>query len=88
MAKPKKDGNDPDTTLYTFKEGDTLESVAEKEMGARGMSAQLAEFNDLSSPSSVATGDKIVIPNPFIGVNSQIEVKAKKRERVRTSSGL
>jgi LysM repeat protein len=80
LAKPKKDGNDPDTSLYTFKEGDTLESVAEKEMGARGMAAQLAEFNDLTSPSSVTTGDKIVIPNPFIGVNSQIEVKAKKEK--------
>jgi hypothetical protein len=81
LSKPRKDGNDPDSTLYSFKEGDTLESVAEKEMGARGFAAPLAEYNELSSPTSVAAGDKIVIPNPIIGVNSQIRVKAKKEKK-------
>ncbi len=81
LPKPRKDGNDPDSTVYTFKEGDTLESVAEKEMGASGLAAPLAEYNELSSPTSVSTGDKIVIPHPIIGVNSQIRVKAKKEKK-------
>jgi hypothetical protein len=77
LAKPRKDGNDPDTSLYTIKEGDTLDSVAEKEMGSPGLATALAEFNEISSPSSVSTGDKVVIPNPVIGVSSQLKVKGK-----------
>jgi hypothetical protein len=81
LPKPRKDGNDPDSTVYTFKEGDTLESVAEKEMGARGLATPLAEYNELSSPTAVSAGDKIVIPHPIIGVNSQIRIKGQKEKK-------
>jgi LysM repeat protein len=77
LPKPRKDGNDPDTTTYTVKEGETLESVAENLMGDPSLAAGLASFNDLSSPSSVKSGEKIVIPYPIIGVNSEIMVKSK-----------
>jgi hypothetical protein len=76
--KPRKDGTDPDSTVYTFKANDTLESVAEKEMGARGQAGKLAQYNDLTSPTSVPEGDKIVIPYPFVGVRSEIQIKPKK----------
>jgi hypothetical protein len=78
LSKPRKDGNDPDTIVYTFKEGDTLESVAEKEMGAAGLASGLADYNELSSPTSAPVGDKIVIPRPIIGVSSHIKIKQKK----------
>lgn len=78
LPKPRKDGSDPDATWYSFEKDDTLESVAEKEMGDPGQAAKLAKFNDLSGTEKVASGEKIVIPNPFIGVESQIQVKAKK----------
>lgn len=77
LAKPRKDGNDPDTTTYTFKEGDTLDSVAEKTMGDAGLASGLASYNDISPSSKVPAGDKIVIPNPIIGMSSQVMVKSK-----------
>jgi hypothetical protein len=77
LSKPHKDGNDPDSTLYSFKEGDTLESVAEKEMGSRGAAAGLADYNELSSPNTVTVGEKIVIPFPIVGVSSHIRIKGK-----------
>ena len=77
LAKPRKDGNDPDTTTYTFKEGDTLDSVAEKRMGDAGLASGLAAYNEISPSSKVPAGDKIVIPNPIIGISSQIMVKSK-----------
>ena len=77
LAKPRKDGNDPDTTTYTFKEGDTLDSVAEKTMGDPGLASGLASSNEISSSSKVPAGDKVVIPNPIIGMSSQIMVKSK-----------
>lgn len=77
LAKPRKDGNDPDTTPYTSKEGDTLASVAEKEMGDSGLADKLAEYNEIAPSSKVPAGDKIVIPNPIIGMSSQILVKSK-----------
>ena len=77
LAKPRKDGNDPDTTTYTFKEGDTLDSVAEKTMGDTGLASGLASYNEISPSSKVPAGDKIVIPNPIIGISSQMIVKSK-----------
>lgn len=77
LPEPQKDGNDVDTTTYELKEGDTLESVAEKRMGDPEMAEKLAAYNQLSSPSSAKPGDKIVIPNPILGVTSQIMVKPK-----------
>lgn len=77
LAKPRKDGNDPDTTTYTFKDEDTLDSVAEKRMGDAGLASGLASYNEISPSSKVPAGDKIVIPNPIIGISSQIMVKSK-----------
>jgi hypothetical protein len=77
LAKPRKDGNDPDTTTYTFKEGDTFDSVAEKIMGDPRLGSELANYNEISPSSKVPVGDKIVIPNPIIGMSSQIMVKSK-----------
>ncbi len=77
LPKPKKDGNDPNTTTYTFKEGDTLESVAQEMMGDANLASGLASYNDISPTGKVAAGDKIVIPNPIIGMSNQILVKAK-----------
>ncbi len=79
LAKPRKDGNDPDTTTYTVeeKDGETLASIAEKTMGDPGLAKGLAEHNGISQSSKVPTGDKIVIPNPIIGMSNQILVKGK-----------
>jgi len=77
LPKPRKDGNDPDTTTYTMKEGDTVESVAENLMGDPALAAGLASFNDLSSPSTGKPGEKIIVPYPIIGVRSEIMIKSK-----------
>jgi hypothetical protein len=78
LGKARKDGNDPDTTMYQVQADDTLQSVAEKQMGDAGQADKLGEYNDLSPSAKLAPGDKIVVPNPFIGVESQIQVKGKK----------
>ncbi|MFH0826037.1 MAG: LysM domain-containing protein [Pseudomonadota bacterium] len=77
LAKPQKNGNDPDTFTYAVKEGDSLENVAEKNMGDSGLSSGLAAFNDLSPSSDLKSGEKIVVPYPIIGVRSRMLVKAK-----------
>lgn len=77
LQSPKKDGNDPDTITVTVKDGDTLESISESMMGSAGMAPGLAAFNKLSSSASLSSGDKVVIPNPIIGVSSKITVKSK-----------
>ncbi|HMK36462.1 MAG TPA: hypothetical protein VK463_15420 [Desulfomonilaceae bacterium] len=77
LAKPRKDGNDPDTRTYTAREGDTFQSIAENEMGDPALGAKLASFNDASDMTKPAAGEKIVIPNPIVGMSSQIEVKHK-----------
>ncbi len=78
LSKPRKDANEPDTTMYTVKEGDTLDKIAENSMGNRGLAPDLAKYNDLLPSSKISTGDKIVIPNPIIGISSQMWVKSKK----------
>jgi len=77
LPKPRKDGNDPDTITYTVKDGDTLESIAGNLMGDPALASELASFNDLSSSASLKAGDKIVVPNPIVGVSSEIMVKSK-----------
>jgi len=77
LAKPLKDGNDPDTFVYTVKESETLETVAEKNMGDPALASGLASYNELTSPTDVPVGEKIVIPYPIIGVSSQIMVMEK-----------
>lgn len=76
LAKPRKDGNDPDTRTYTVREGDTFQNVAENEMGDPAMGTKLAAYNDMSE-TRPPVGDKIVIPNPIIGMTSQMEAKRK-----------
>lgn len=76
LAKPRKDGSDPDTTTYTIEQGDTLDRVAEKMMGNPALASALASYNDISPSSKVPVGDKIVIPNPIIGMSSQIMLKS------------
>lgn len=76
LPKPMKDGNDPDTFMYTVKEGDTLDSIAEKNMGDPALASGLASYNQLSSPSKVESNQKLVIPYPIIGLTSQLEVKS------------
>ncbi len=77
LQSPKKDGNDPDTITVTVKDGDTMESISESMMGSAGMAPGLAAFNKLSSSASLSSGDRVVIPNPIIGVSSKITVKSK-----------
>ncbi len=77
LQSPKKDGNDPETITVTVKEGETIESIAESMMGSAGMASGLAAYNKLSSTAILNPGDKIVIPNPIIGVSSKISVKSK-----------
>lgn len=77
LPKAKKDGNDQDTFTYTVKEGDTLESIAEKNMGDGGMAPDLANYNELTPGKEPPSGEKLVIPNPILGVKSGILVKPK-----------
>lgn len=77
LSPPTKEGNDPDSVTVTLKEGQTLESVAAERMGNPAMAEKLADFNSLADASSAKPGDKIVVPNPIIGVKSQIMVKPK-----------
>ena len=76
LAKPRKDGNDPDTTVYTVKEGDTLDKIAENLMGNSSMARDLASYNDLPATDRLAAGDKVIIPNPIIGMSSQMLIKS------------
>lgn len=80
LPKPLKDGTDPQVWTYTFKEGDTLETVAEKQMGDPALAAGLAEFNDISATLEVPVGDKILVPYPIVGISSKI-IARKKGER-------
>ncbi|MBI4961731.1 MAG: hypothetical protein HY913_00495 [Desulfomonile tiedjei] len=80
LATPRKDGNDPDTRVYPAKEGDTFESVAENMMGNPGLAQGLAKYNELPAGQKMSAGEKIVIPNPIIGVSSQVLVKAKREK--------
>lgn len=77
LQSPKKDGNDPETITVTVKDGDSIESIAESMMGSSGMAPGLAAYNKMSSSATLHPGDKIVIPNPIIGVSSKIAVKSK-----------
>lgn len=78
LSKPRKDGNDPDTFTYTFKEGDKLETVAQKMMGDSSLAVGLASYNELSTPMSVPVGEKLVIPFPIVGISSHVMIKAKR----------
>jgi len=80
LAKPRKDGNDPDAMAYTVKEGDSWDGIAESMMGSPGLAKGLASYNDMSPGQRVTSGEKIVIPNPIIGLSSQIRVKEKKEK--------
>jgi len=77
LPKPRKDGNDPDTFTYTVKDDDTLDKIAESQMGDPGLGKGLASYNELPSAQKIGVGEKIVIPNPIIAVGSQIMVKGK-----------
>ncbi len=77
LPKPRKDGNDPDTRTYTVKDDDTFQSIAENWMGDPAMGAKLAAYNELPDTSKPPVGEKIVIPNPIIGISSQMEIKRK-----------
>ncbi|MFC1835386.1 hypothetical protein ACFL2Q_11735 [Thermodesulfobacteriota bacterium] len=78
LAKPMKDGNDPKTLqLYTYKSGDTMQDIAEKFMGNRALAKGLVSYNKLESATDIPDGEKIVIPNPIIGVKSKLLVKHK-----------
>ncbi len=77
LPKPRKDGNDPDTFTYTVKEGDKLETVAQKMMGDSNLAVGLASYNELSSPMSVPVGEKLVIPFPILGMSCHVLIKAK-----------
>ncbi len=87
LAKPTKDGNDPNTKLYTWRDGDTFESVAESEMGNPALGTKLALYNDLG-PGKPIAGDKIVIPNAIIGLTSQIVIKHKKEREFGSPENL
>jgi len=77
LPAPRKDENEPDTTTYTMKEGDTVESVAGRLMGDPGMASRLATYNNLPSAAATKVGDKLIVPYPVIGVSSEIMVKSK-----------
>jgi hypothetical protein len=77
LGKASKDSNEPDTRPYTFKDGDSFGSIADKEMGDPAMGPKLAAYNNVSEASTPAPGEKIIIPNPIIGINSQMVVKRK-----------
>lgn len=78
LSKPRKDTSEPDTTTYSVKEGDTLEKITENVMGNASLAPDLAKYNDLLPTSKISTGDKLVVPNPIIGVSGQMWVKGKK----------
>lgn len=77
LAKPRKDGNDPDTFTYTVKEDDTMDKISESQMGNAGLAKGLAAYNELPSAQKVSVGEKLVIPDPIIGISSQVMVKSK-----------
>ncbi|MBM4328896.1 MAG: hypothetical protein FJ118_17245 [Deltaproteobacteria bacterium] len=77
LPKPLKDGNDPDTFVYTAKASDTIDSIAEKNMGDATLAPGLASYNQLSPSTEIKAGEKIVIPYPIIGVSSQLALKRK-----------
>jgi hypothetical protein len=77
LSPPRKDEPEPNSETYTFQKGDTLAGVAEDRMGNKALADKLAAYNDISSTAEVTPGEKIVIPNPIIGVSSRLEIKHK-----------
>lgn len=72
-----KDEPGPNADTYSFTGKDTLASVAEDRMGNKALADKLAAYNEISSTAPVTPGDKIVIPNPIIGVSSRLLIKHK-----------
>jgi hypothetical protein len=77
LPKMRKEGTDPDTTVYVCRSDESLDKVAEEQMGDRTLAGGLARFNELADPKGVKEGEKLIIPFPIIGVSSQMVVKGK-----------
>ena len=77
LGKPNKDGNEPNTKMHTWRDGETFASIAEDEMGNSAWGNDLSKYNDLSDSGKVTSGDKIVVPNAIIGLQSQMVIKRK-----------
>jgi hypothetical protein len=80
LGKPSKDGNEPNTKMYTWRDDDTFAKVAEAEMGNPAWGNDLAKYNDIADPSKVIAGDKIVIPNPIVGLEYRMVIKRLKEK--------
>ncbi|AFM27410.1 LysM peptidoglycan-binding domain-containing protein [Desulfomonile tiedjei] len=75
LSPVRKDEPELNTEVYTVKEGDTLESIAEAKMGDKALAGPLGEYNEIRG--AVVPGEKIVIPYPIIGVSSKLLIKSK-----------
>lgn len=75
LSPVRKDEPEPNTEVYTVKEGETLESIAEAKMGDKALAGPLGEYNEIRG--AAVPGEKIVIPYPIIGVSSKLLVKSK-----------
>jgi hypothetical protein len=77
LPEPSKEGSTPNTSTYVMTESDTPEKVAEQRMGDPALAEGLARYNGLSPTADIPAGETITIPDPIIGVSSQIVVKHK-----------
>lgn len=77
LGEPRKDEPEPNAETYSVREGDTLDGLAEDKMGNRTLAGRLADYNGLSPNAPVTPGERIVIPNPIIGVSSRLLIKHK-----------
>jgi hypothetical protein len=75
LGEARKDEPGPNAKTYEVKPNDTLDSIAESQMGDRALAKGLSDYNKLTS--DVTPGDKLVIPNPIIGVSSHLLIKSK-----------
>jgi len=60
---PKADASKGDLKDYVVKDGDTLISIARKQLGAGKRWQEIAEANHLSDPEALTTGMKLRIPS-------------------------
>jgi nucleoid-associated protein YgaU len=51
-----------ESTTYTVKEGDTLNTIAERFYGDVGLADLIVEANDITDPAQIRPGDELEIP--------------------------
>lgn len=76
---PKGNGNPtgprvipPEFREYTVRQGDTMESIAERELGSRRYASAIQRSNPFGSPDLLKVGNRILIPKDPTNIQGKI----------------